>query len=124
MKRSLLVVGLLGLLLASAFGQNSFMQAKIPFEFVVEGKTLPAGDYDFKVTDRLVQLKNHDTGNTVALGYLTRIAVDKSAPAAARISFDVQDNKHFIEAIWPAKDDGYLVHMVKGEHTHDIVAMQ
>lgn len=113
------------MLLASAFGQGNFLQAKIPFEFVVGGKTLPAGDYDFGMSDNVVRMRNHDTGMTVAqFGFMTRIAADKTVGGTARISFDVKEDKHFIEAIWPEQGDGYLIHAVKGEHTHEIIRLK
>lgn len=121
MKRLTLVLGLLGVLLSTAFGQGNFLQTKVPFEFVVGGQTFPAGNYDFSVSNKLVTMKSKDTGKTVDLGFMTRIAVDNTAAGNARISFDVQEGKHFIEAIWPAQGDGYLINTVKGEHTHDIV---
>ncbi len=121
MKRLVLVVGLLGVLLASAFGQGHFLQTRIPFEFVAADQTFPAGLYDFNVSNNAVTMKNHDTGKSVALGFMTRIAADKTAKGTARISFDVQEGKHFIEALWPAQGDGYLLHAVKGEHTHEVI---
>jgi hypothetical protein len=124
MKKPLLLLGLLGLLVASAFGQGNILQAKIPFDFVVNGKTLPAGNYDFSVNDRLVQIKNHDTGNIVALGYLPRIAADKTAQGVPKISFGMKDDKHFIQAIWPAQDDGYLVQKTNGESLHEVAGSQ
>ena len=125
MKRLTLVLGLLGVLLSTAFGQEgNFLQAKIPFEFGAGGKTHSAGNYDFSVHNKFVTMKNKDTGKTVDLGFLTRIAADNTATGKARISFDVQEGKHFIEAIWPAQGDGYLIHTVKGEHTHEIVRSQ
>jgi hypothetical protein len=128
MKRLTLVLGLLAVLLSTAFGQigqRSVLQAKIPFEFVAGSHTLPAGNYNFSVSLNNVQMKNLDTGKTVSVGYMTRIAADKTASGKARITFDVHEGgKHFIEALWPDQDDGYLIHTVKGEHTHDIVRSQ
>jgi hypothetical protein len=125
MKRSILVLGLLGILLASAFGQGNLLEAKIPFEFVAGSKTLPAGNYDFGASGNLIRMNDHDTGKTVALlESLTRIAADMTATGTARISFDVQEGRYFIEAIWPEHGDGYLIHTVKGEHTHEVVRLK
>lgn len=121
MKRLTLVVGLLGVLLATAFAQDLFLHATIPFDFVAEGKTYPAGTYDFSASGNFVQMKNHDTKNSVQIKYLTRIATDETAAGRVRISFDVQGGKHFIEALWPERGDGYFFSHVKGEHTHEIV---
>lgn len=121
MKRLALVVSLLGVLLATAFGQGNILHAKIPFEFVAGGNTFAAGNYDFSVSNKLVTIKNADTGKIVELGFLTRIAADESGKGTARITYDVQGGKHSIEVIWPERGDGYLVGTVKGEHTHAVV---
>ena len=122
MKRLTLVVGLLRVLLATTFGQGRyFLQTKIPFEFVAEGKTLPAGKYDFRLSDHSVEMRNHDTGKAFQLPVLTSIAADKTARGTARISFDVQGGKHFIEAVWPEKGDGFLIHKAEGENTREII---
>lgn len=118
-------MGLVGVLLTTgAFAQGNFLQAKIPFEFVVGGNTHPAGNYGFSVSQKFVEMKSQESGKTVPLGYLTRIAADRTAAGTARISFDVQQGQHFIEAIWPDSGDGYLISTVKGEHSHEVVRMK
>ncbi len=129
MKKSLLIVGLLAILASTALAQGPFLTASIPFEFVIAGKAFPAGDYDFKMAgpdDRFVQMTNHKNGAVVAsIMPITRIAAEKHQPAGTgRISFDVREGKRFIEAVWPASGDGYLLHAVKGEHSHEIVPVK
>lgn len=125
MKRSILVFGLLGILVASAFGQANILQAKIPFEFVVGGVTAPAGNYDFGISNNLVRVTNRDTGRIITqLWPRTRIAADSTANGSARISFDLQGTKHFIEAIWPQQGEGYVLNAVKGEHTHEVIRLK
>jgi hypothetical protein len=126
MKRTILVLGLVGILLASAFGQSNILRASIPFEFVVSNLTLPAGDYEFRVTgDQFMKITNVGTGATVAMVMpLTRLAAEKMAAGTGKVSFDVREGKHFIEAVWPSEGAGYLLHATKGEHTHEIVSMK
>ncbi len=121
MKRMIVMFGLLALLAVSAYAQEGLVNAKVPFEFVVSGKTLPAGNYVFKLsTDRLT-VQNKDTGTIAAAMVMTKIAATAESKAVG-ITFDVSNGKHFIEAVWPmAGGDGYLIHMVKGEHTHEVV---
>lgn len=97
------------------------MQTRIPFEFVAADKTFPAGKYDFRLSDHSVEMTNHDTGKRFSLPFLTSVAADKTAQGTARISFDVQDGKHFIEAVWPEKGDGYLIRKVEGGHAREII---
>lgn len=127
MKKLVLVLGLLAIFASTAFAQGAFLTANIPFEFVVSGKTFPAGDYDFRMTgpgEHFLQMSNHHTGAVIATVVpITRIAAASHEPGTGRVSFDVTDGKHFVEAVWPATGDGYLLHAVKREHTHEVVQL-
>jgi hypothetical protein len=92
----------------------------------VSNLTLPAGDYEFRVTgDQFMKITNVGTGATVAMVMpLTRLAAEKMAAGTGKVSFDVREGKHFIEAVWPSEGAGYLLHAIKGEHTHEIVSMK
>jgi hypothetical protein len=111
-------------MLATALGQSNqtkpVLQANIPFQFLAANRTFSAGNYSFKLSRDIVQMTNRDTNESVYLPLLTRIAEMKLS-GTAKISFDVRDGKHFIEALWPGDEDGYLLHTVKGEHTHQII---
>ncbi len=122
MKKVLLVVLLLGMLMTTAFGQSGILQVKIPFDFVAGGKMLPAGNYKFSVSDNFVTLSDRETGRTVGrFMVITRLAAEDRTNSMARVSFDVKEGKHFIEAVWPLQTDGYLVHTVQGQHSHEVV---
>ena len=46
MKKNLIAVVTLGLMLAApALAQTASMKVNVPFDFIVNGKTLPAGEY-------------------------------------------------------------------------------
>ncbi len=121
MKRVTLLLGLLALLAVSAYAQGPIVNAKIPFEFVASGKTLPAGNYAFTVNGDHLMMKNADTGALTFATVLTRIAGTPESKQV-RVTFDVSGGKHFLEAVWPGTGgDGYLIHTVKGQHTHDTV---
>ncbi len=121
MKRMSVLLGLLALLAVSAYAQEGVVNAKVPFDFVVSGKTLPSGNYVFTLNSSRVTVRNKDNGNIVAAMVLTKIAGSKESKAVG-ITFDVSNGKHFVEAVWPvAGGDGYLIHMLKGEHTHEVV---
>ncbi len=123
MKKVSLLVVVVVMMLTAGFGQATtpILTVNIPFEFIASGKTLPAGQYSFKLSGHGVQMTNHGSNEAVYLPLLTRIAADKMAGQGGKVSFDVRDGKHFIEALWPAGEDGYLVHTVKGQHGHDVV---
>lgn len=124
MKRMIVVLGLLAVLAASAYAQHPAVNAKVPFEFVASGKTLPAGNYAFTVVDNGIRVRNKDTRTTILAPVLTRIAGSPDS-RQVRVSFDVVAGKNFLEAVWPvAGGDGYLTHATKGEHTHTVVTQQ
>ncbi len=121
MKRLALLVCLLGVFLSAAFGQESIVRVKVPFEFVAGGQTLPAGSYTFSVSydAHTTTIRNLDTGKSLTTLYIAQTRFDEQASGRAGISFDVQYGTHFVRAIWPDQGDGYLIHEVKGEHTSE-----
>jgi hypothetical protein len=131
MKRATVLLGLLALLLVSAYAQSPVNQiplinAKLPFEFVLSGKTLPAGNYVFSLTDSESQLtvKNQASGAVVKALVMTQLANSPDSKVVG-VTFDVRDGKNFLEAVWPvAGRDGYLIHVVKEKHTHKVVTPQ
>ncbi len=120
MKRAILVIGLLGLLIAPAFAQE-ITKATIPFEFVAGQTTLPAGTYEFKPMDnsRQMQVQNVTTGKSVMVPVMTRLGTGEAG--VAKVTFDKVGNKTMLETVLPGTGDGYLLHVTKGKHTHNIV---
>ncbi len=108
-----------------SFGQGrTVATANIPFAFSVEGRTLPAGQYQF------IRDANADTmsilGPTKAASalvpVLTRLAGGiHTTPQDAHIVFDVLGDVHTLSEVWASGDDGYLVHITKEQHQHRIV---
>ena len=88
------------LLTASAFAQGAVDQyrASIPFDFQVSGKTLPAGDYNIRVTDHFIQIQNLDTNQGV--GVVTS-RTDRSRSAEKdMLEFNVYGKQYFASKLW------------------------
>ncbi len=122
MKKAVALIGLLGVLVLSAVGQTP-VKANISFDFVAAGTTLPAGNYEFRVSDDFLNMsvRNLKTGKAVVIPVLTMLA---AGPAdVPRITFDELGDKNFLEAVWPGKEDGLLLHQTKEKHTHKTVKM-
>ncbi len=120
MKRILVIVGLLALLVASAYGQQAtLVNAKIPYNFVAAGKTMSAGAYEFRVDEPsfTMSVRNVETGKQVIVPILTEL----SNAGNVRVTFDVVGSDKVLEAVWPAGTEGYLLAMTKKKHTHETV---
>ena len=75
------------------FGQSLIVEATIPFAFNVEGKVLPAGQYEFTPAANLATL----------------------------IVFDKVGDVFTLSEIWVPGLDGFMLHMTKEAHEHRIV---
>ncbi len=92
--------------------------ADIPFSFVVEGKTLPAGAYLFTESSNATQMtvRNQKTGQTVIAMVITRISAPNEKEA--EVVFDVTGNDHYLSEVLIPGVDGYLLKATPGKHTH------
>jgi hypothetical protein len=124
---------LLGVLLllsaAVAYAQPIEVKAPIDFAFTVEGKLLPAGQYDFKRTDDGTAFRVQSVGKEAKEGVLamiiTRLAGEmRDLKKGAYLVFDNAGDTTMLSEIWFPGEDGYLVGVMKGKHTHKMVHMK
>lgn len=121
----LAVIALVCILAAPAYGQAvlkpDVLKANIPFGFVVEGKTLPAGDYEFKINeeDNVLVVTNAETRKVTRVALITALATDKTEKP--RLTFDKILDKDYLEAVYPGEGDGFLIKITKPRHTHRII---
>ncbi len=127
MRAKLLVVLCLSTLLivALAFAQGTRLTAKIPFGFIVEGKTLPAGSYEFIPSDDGLTMRVVATiGKREAMiaSVMTRLGAGiHTSKQDAHIVFDEVGGVYTLSEIWPLTEDGYLMYATKGKHQHRTV---
>ena len=95
--------------------------ADIPFSFVVEGKTLPAGPYQFTERDNptVIVVRNSKTSESVIAPVITLLGTQ--AEKETNIVFDVVGNEHYLSEVRIADTDGYLIRATPGKHTHALV---
>ena len=113
-----------------AYGQMSpsplLGRVKIPFEFMVGKRVMPAGTYDIlKEADNgdVLLLRGEDTSKSAQLTIIERLAeLTPAEKHPSRVVFDTVGGQRFVSEFWPADNaDGYLIFTVKGAHKHVIV---
>ena len=83
-------------------GQNSQrVHAVIPFDFWVEGTSLPAGDYIIEHLESTSYLLFHstDSKNSVAV-YVLPLDEDPAAEGESKLVFKVNNGKHYLYGGW------------------------
>lgn len=121
MKRTLLLICLLAISVVTAYGQQTVMNAHIPFDFMAGTVLMPAGDYSFQLrTETDMMVRNIKTGDTAHVSVLTRLS-PASEMKQATATFDQYEGKSTLEAVWPTRGDGYLLHSTKAKHTHKVI---
>lgn len=77
-------------------------KVEVPFEFVVNGQTLPAGEYVIErtnaATPNIMTLKNKDS-DIVRTIITQRVEKDEPSPASSLI-FIRQDGTHYLFQVW------------------------
>jgi hypothetical protein len=121
----MLLLGILPLLIVTlAHAQTLRLTAKIPFDFVVEGKTLPAGQYEFTPDDRglTVNIVGADRKGAAIAAVITRIGgAIHTTKQDAHIVFDDVGGVYTLSEMWHPGQDGWLLFATKGKHQHRTV---
>jgi hypothetical protein len=114
LKRSLVLTGAVLALGQGAARAADFreMTANVPFPFVVENKTLPAGRYLLQRDDqdRSLLLIRNESGKAVGRYALTYNAGghDPSGDKPC-LSFTRKDGKYELTSVWESNDEGVIV---------------
>jgi hypothetical protein len=108
------------------YGQPPSLKANIDFPFTVEGKVLPAGQYDFARDETATAFRVTEGGKTsFFIPVITRIAGPRNEiQQNAYVVFDVVGGKTFLSEIWIPGDDGYLMSTTKEKHEHKTVTVK
>ena len=103
-KQTLMIVATVGFLIAlstvSAFAQTvNPVTAKIPFEFSVNNRTLPAGNYTLgkMMSNSLVVVRSQD--RKVAIASLATVTTNNKETAATQLIFHRYGNQYFLARI-------------------------
>jgi hypothetical protein len=112
--RSILTKSLIGaltavLLMAGTAASADVLEAKVPFPFVVNGKTLPAGQYTIERAGmgESVLLIRGEHGNDATVFVGTRPA-GRQSPShdMPALQFKKYENQYKLSAVWESADEG------------------
>ncbi len=96
--------------------------AKIPFKFEVLGKTLPAGNYEFKLTGtelNTVMITNTKTDPSIMAPILAPNGLQP--PANAKVVFEKVGKISYLSEVVIPGLDGYLISAPAAEHRRTTV---
>lgn len=105
-KHALTLIGVLSLLMAagSAYAQSIHVKGDIPFSFIVNKETLPAGQYEFKsmgLSDGRVILVRDAEGKPLATVNNLR-AESMDTCQTTKLVFKRYGSRYFLHQIWVA----------------------
>lgn len=88
---------------ALAQSQNPLMIVRVPFEFSVGNRTLPAGEYRFLRPHQSAVLLEDSAGRGLA-NIITNAAEIKTAPVEGKLVFRGYSGRYFLAEVWRAGD--------------------
>ena len=96
---------LLAVLAVPAFGQGPTIRVNVPFEFSLDDKTYPAGEYAFLALKENVVAIEKNGRNKIGL-FLASPLAGRNNPAQVR--FQCYENRCFLTQVWiPGLDNGF-----------------
>jgi hypothetical protein len=108
-KQTLLIASLcwgIALVMVPAVAQAGGVQARVPFNFDVSGKTLPAGEYT--MITGLHQVTIRDARGWAVATVLTNDLPGQFAREGTKVVFRCYDERCFLVQVWSPAHDGRL----------------
>ena len=108
-----------------AFAQGSrVLRVNVPFAFVAQEKTCPAGVYTFsQAQGHRLLMSNPEARLSVSLPVVTALARSSSEDDHV-LAFDKVGDQRILSEVWLPERDGALVHITQGEHSHEIIRLK
>ena len=113
-KAIVLAAGLV--MIAAGTARAATVDVRVPFAFIVEGHTLPAGHYrvESETTDPSVLLIRDESGAKAGMFVLSRPAAGHDpAGDTPVLTFDRYENQYRLVSIWESKDQGQEIPMTR-----------
>jgi hypothetical protein len=117
-----LAVGFLGIFAGSARAQETLV-VKVPFNFVVRGKEMPAGHYEVTVDAGILSIRGTDNRSS---NFALPIPADGRDPVGDEPSlvFIRSENQNLLSQIWESPTDGFALPGVAVRSKGDRAALQ
>jgi hypothetical protein len=110
------------LVAGAVWAAGPVVKIDIPFAFIVQGNTMPAGKYEFAVQGEHgnagLTLQGKGTGKMERLTALTRLA---DLDSKTHVVFDKVGDTYYLSEIHIPGMDGWAFEGAPGEHTHKMV---
>lgn len=102
MKKHLFAIAALGLLLTtvSAYGQSIRLKADIPFEFVAERATLPAGEYTLQSLGPERSLLIRNVNNSMKSIVMANHCQSAQPAEQTKLVFRKYGDRYFLAQVW------------------------
>ena len=113
------LVMVLGLAVGAAWA-GSEIEVDVRFDFIVDGKEMPAGSYVVEVNGDRVVIKDLRGGAGTEVKVLTRIA-DRELPKPKLFFDKTKDGKRYLAELQLPGMDGFLFEGATGEHIHEAI---
>ena len=113
-KAIVLAAGLV--MIAAGTARAATVDVRVPFAFMVEGHTLPAGQYrvESETSDPSVLLIREENGVKAGMFVLSRPAAGHDpAGDTPVLTFDRYENQYRLVSIWGSKDQGQEIPMTR-----------
>lgn len=97
------------------------MFINVDYQFVVHGRTMPAGTYVLwlnpNMTDfTLTQTDTPAPAESIAFETMTRLPAMKPPRGEAHVVFEKEGDNYVLSEIWMPSEDGWLVYPTTGQH--------
>jgi hypothetical protein len=93
------LMGLVFLWAGTGHAQQTILTTKVPFEFTVGNRTLPAGDYRVVLISPDVLSLRDAEGSTLAT-IVTTQAISFAKPLNAKLMFKVENGRYALSQLW------------------------
>jgi len=107
MKKQLLALLGLGLVLASApvYAQTIQLKAAVPFDFVVNGSTLPSGQYTIRSSTSSGRVLTISGAGEGPMFFLANACRSNQASAQSKLVFIHAGDRYFLSEMWTEGND-------------------
>jgi hypothetical protein len=116
------VVVMLGMAGSLAWA-GSQVDVEVRFNFIVNGKEMPAGTYTVQVEGDRVVIKGLKGSAGMEVPVLTRLA-DRELPKPKLFFDKTKDGKYYLSELQVPGMDGFLFKGATGEHIHEALTGQ